>query len=93
MLGGISAVIAVIDGSVKVWESARKDLRFSATFETVGNRLPILQDTLQICDEHFEPIKIFLSADAVQGLMKMLAERATLLNAGPFYLWLALLSI
>jgi N-terminal domain on NACHT_NTPase and P-loop NTPases len=70
VLGGISAVIAIIDGSVKVWESARKDLKFSETFKTVGNQLPILRDILQTCHEHFEPIKISLSADAAQGLVK-----------------------
>jgi N-terminal domain on NACHT_NTPase and P-loop NTPases len=70
VLGGISAVIAIIDGSVKVWESARKDLKFSATFETVGNRLPILRDILQTCLEQFEPIKTSLPADAAHGLVK-----------------------
>ena len=70
VLGGISAVIAIIDGSVKVWESARKDLKFSETFQTVGNRLPILRDILQTCHEHFEPIKTSLPADAAQGLVK-----------------------
>jgi N-terminal domain on NACHT_NTPase and P-loop NTPases len=70
VLGGIGAVIAIIDGSVKVWESARKDLKFSETFETVGNRLPILRDILQPCHEHFEPIKTSLPADTVQGLVK-----------------------
>lgn len=71
VLGGISAVIAIIDGSVKVWESARKDLKFSETFETVGNRLPILRDILQTFHEHFEPIKISLPDDAAQGLVKI----------------------
>jgi N-terminal domain on NACHT_NTPase and P-loop NTPases len=47
VLGGIAAVIAIINGSVKVWESAHKDLRFSATFKIVGNQLPILQDILK----------------------------------------------
>lgn len=70
VLGGISAIIAIIDGSLKVWESARKDLKFSATFETVGSRLPILRDILQTCHEHFEPIKVSLPADAAQGLVK-----------------------
>ncbi|ERF72615.1 hypothetical protein EPUS_05669 [Endocarpon pusillum Z07020] len=70
VLGGISAVIAIIDGSVKIWESARKDLKFSETFETVGDRLPILRDILQTCHEHFEPIKKSLPADTAQGLVK-----------------------
>ena len=46
VLGDISTVIAIIDGSVKVGESVRKDLKFSTTFETVGNRLFILRDIL-----------------------------------------------
>ncbi|RMZ90383.1 hypothetical protein DV736_g2368, partial [Chaetothyriales sp. CBS 134916] len=70
VIGGISAVIAIIDGSVKVWDSARKDLQFSATFETVANRLPILRDTLQTCHNYFELIQTDLPADAVQGMVK-----------------------
>jgi hypothetical protein len=70
VLGGIGAVIAIIDGSVKVWESARRDLKFGATFETVGNRLPILRDILRTCHEHFEQVKTSLPSDAAQGLLK-----------------------
>lgn len=46
VIGGISAVIAIIDGSVQVWQRARKDLNLSETFKTVANRLLILRDTL-----------------------------------------------
>jgi N-terminal domain on NACHT_NTPase and P-loop NTPases len=70
VLGGISAVIAIIDGSVKVWESRRKDLKLRGTFETVGNRLPILRNILQTCHEHLEPIRTSLPADAAQSLLK-----------------------
>lgn len=70
MLGGIDTVITIIDGSVKIWKSARKDLKFSDIFETVGNRLPILRDILQTYHEHFKSIRTFLSADAAQGLLK-----------------------
>lgn len=70
VIGAISAVIGIIDGSVKVWDSARKDLKLSVTFETVANRLPILRDTLQTCYEHFEPIKSSLSTDSAQSLLK-----------------------
>lgn len=69
VLGGISAVIAIIDGSVKVWESAQKDLKFSATFATVANRLPILRDTLRTCHEHFERIPC-LPTDVADSLTK-----------------------
>jgi N-terminal domain on NACHT_NTPase and P-loop NTPases len=74
VLGGISAVIAIIDGSVKVWQSARKDLNFSATFETVGNRLPILQGIFQTCHEHFKPIEKSLPTDVAQGLVKTVKD-------------------
>lgn len=72
VLGGISAVLAIIDGSIKVWECARKDLKLSTTFETVANRLPILRDALQTCEKHLEPVKTSLPADAAQGLVKTL---------------------
>lgn len=70
MLGGIGVVIAIIDSSVKIWESARRDLKFGAIFETVGNRLSILRDILRICHEHFEQVKTSLLSDAAQGLLK-----------------------
>lgn len=70
VVGGISAVIAIIDASVKVWDSGRKDLKLSTTFKTVANRLPILRVTLQTCRDHFEPVKSSLPADAAQGLVK-----------------------
>ncbi|KAK5082568.1 hypothetical protein LTS08_008833 [Lithohypha guttulata] len=70
VIGGISAVIAMIDGSVKVWNGARKDLKFSVTFETVAKRLPILRDTLQTCHEHFEPIQTTLPATTAESLSK-----------------------
>ncbi|KAK5947999.1 hypothetical protein OHC33_010983 [Knufia fluminis] len=70
VIGGISAVIAIIDSSVQVWKSARKDLKLSETFETVANRLPILRDTLRTCHEHFEPIQTTLPADAAESLLK-----------------------
>ena len=70
VISGISAVIAMIDGSVQIWKSARKDLQLSETFETVVNRLPILRDTLQTCHEHFEPIQTTLPADAAGNLLK-----------------------
>ena len=78
LLGGISAVIAIIDGSVKVWESAHKDLKFSATFKTVGNRLPILRDILQTYHERFEPIKTSLKLDVAtdDGDIYAVSDRA-----------------
>lgn len=70
VIGGISAVIAILDGSVKVWTATRKDVQFSKTFQTVANRLPILLDTLQTCRAHLEPIQTQLPAEAVDGLLR-----------------------
>lgn len=69
VLGGISAVIAIIDGSIKVWESAQRDSKLSRTFETVANRLPVLRDTLQTCHEHFQRVPC-LPADVADSLTK-----------------------
>jgi hypothetical protein len=46
VIGGLSAIIGVIDASTKIYDSARKDLKLSKTFEVVGCRLPIILDTL-----------------------------------------------
>ncbi|KAJ6003231.1 TPR repeat protein [Penicillium sp. IBT 35674x] len=49
VLGGISAVISILDASIKVYDSAQHDIKLSATFEVVRLRLPILLHTLEIC--------------------------------------------
>lgn len=72
VIGGISAVITIIDRSVEVWNNAKKDLKLSETLKTVANRLPILRDTLQTCREHLEPIQGTLPGDAAEGLSKTL---------------------
>jgi hypothetical protein len=72
VIGGISAVIGIIDASIKVYSSARKDLKLSETFRTVGHRLPIILDTLQTCQIHLDPIKQSLPADVCDALEKIL---------------------
>jgi len=52
VIGGISAVISTIDASIKIYDSAQKDLKLSETFKAVGSRLPILLDTLQTRRSH-----------------------------------------
>ncbi|KAK5069736.1 hypothetical protein LTR64_008081 [Lithohypha guttulata] len=69
VVGAISAVIGILDVSIKLWKGAQKDAKFSDTFETVANRLPILQDTLLTCKEHFEPVENSLPADVRKGLV------------------------
>lgn len=72
VIGGISAVIAIIDGSVKVWNSARKDVKFSKTFVSVADQLPVLQDTLQTYQDRLDPINATLPVDTRQALLGMI---------------------
>ena len=72
VIGGISAVIGIIDTSIKIYDSARKDLKLSETFKTVGRRLPIILDTLRTCKDHLEPIQGSLPADVCEALEKIL---------------------
>lgn len=71
VIGGISSVIAIIDGSVKVWKSAKKDVKLSKTFESVANQLPVLQDTLQIYENRLDPVKTTLPVDIQNALLGM----------------------
>ncbi|KAJ5813504.1 TPR repeat protein [Penicillium pulvis] len=52
VLGGISAVISLLDASIKIYDSAQHDIKLSATFEVVRLRLPILLHTLEICKKN-----------------------------------------
>lgn len=70
VLGGISAVIAIIDALIEVWNGVQKDHKLSTTFVTVANRLPILRDTLQTCHEHFRPVSATVASDVAQRLTK-----------------------
>lgn len=72
VIGAISAVISIIDASVKIYDSARKDIKLSKTFDTVGRRLPIILDTLNTCKSNLEPSKDTMSEDACKALEKTL---------------------
>lgn len=72
MIGGICAVIGIIDASIKIYSSARKDLKLSEAFEAVERRLPIILDTLQTCKSHLEPIQGSMPADVCEALAQIL---------------------
>jgi N-terminal domain on NACHT_NTPase and P-loop NTPases len=72
VIGGISAIIGIIDASIKIYDSAQKDLKLSETFKAVGRRLPIILDTLQTCKNHLEPIKDTIPTDVCEALEKVL---------------------
>ena len=72
VIGAISAVISIIDASIKIYDSAQKDLKLSDTFHAVGRRLPIIRDTLETCKSHLQPIQDSLPADVCEALEKTL---------------------
>ncbi|KAK2733385.1 hypothetical protein FQN57_002142 [Myotisia sp. PD_48] len=62
VLGSISGVITIIQSSIKIFDKAQKDFKLPTTFEAVGHRLPIILDTLQICENDLSQNKDLLSA-------------------------------
>ncbi|KAK5188945.1 hypothetical protein LTR47_011581 [Exophiala xenobiotica] len=72
VIGAISVVISIIDASIKIYESAQKDLKLSENFKIVGSRLTILLDTLQTCKSHLQPVRDSLPADVCEALEKTL---------------------
>ena len=71
VVGGVAAVIGILDAAVKIYDSARKDLKLSETFQTVRRRLPIILDTLQTCQQHLEPIEDSLLCDVREALKEI----------------------
>lgn len=72
VIGGISAVIGIVDASIKIYQSAQKDAKLPDTFHVVGRRLPIIRDTLDTCKSHLQPIQDSLPADVCEALEKTL---------------------
>ncbi|OAL39847.1 hypothetical protein AYO20_00759 [Fonsecaea nubica] len=65
VIGAISAVISIIDASIKVYDGAQKDVKLPDTFHVVGRRLSFLRNTLETCKSHLQPIQDSLSADVL----------------------------
>jgi hypothetical protein len=72
VIGAISAVIAILDSSIKVYDSAQKDLKLSETFKTVRSRLPVLLETLKTCASDLQPVEDSLPADVCEALETIL---------------------
>jgi hypothetical protein len=72
VIGAISSVIALLDTSIKIYDSAQKDLKLSATFDVVRRRLPVLLHTLKTCEDHLTPIKDHMPEDVCEALEKIL---------------------
>ena len=72
VIGGLSAIIGIINASIRIYDSARKDLKLSEAFDTVGRRLPIILETLRKCETYLQPLQGSLPADACEALEKLL---------------------
>lgn len=74
VIGVISATIAIIDATIKTYGNIKKDMKLPKAFQIVGQRLPLLLDTLQTCNTRLEPIKNSMSADVCHALDHTLEE-------------------
>ena len=72
VIGAISATISIVDASIKIYDSAQKDVKLSDTFHVVGSRLPIIRDTLETCKSHLQAIQDSLRTDVCEALEKTL---------------------
>ena len=72
VIGGISALIGILDTCIKIYQRAQQDLKLSETFRLVALRLPVLLDTLQTCKSHLEPVQDTLPEEVCEALEKIL---------------------
>jgi len=74
IVGGISAIIAIIDATVKVWQRAQQDVTLHETFQTVARRLPLLLSTLQTCHDQLNNAEETLPADVIESFTKIVSK-------------------
>ncbi|KAJ6021072.1 TPR repeat protein [Penicillium herquei] len=72
VIGTISAVIALVDASIKIYESAQKDIKLSETFKVVRRRLPVILHTLATCKDNLESRKDPIPEDVGEALEQIL---------------------
>lgn len=72
VIGGISAIISLLDASIKIYDSALNDIKLSSTFEVVRRRLPVLLHTLDTCENHLKSRKDAIPKDVCDALEKSL---------------------
>ncbi|KAJ5640322.1 uncharacterized protein N7484_008184 [Penicillium longicatenatum] len=77
VIGAISAVIALVETSIKIYDSAQKDINISETFKAVHRRLPVILDTLATCKGNLEPRKDSIPEDVGEALEKTLYDCRT----------------
>ncbi|KAJ5611988.1 TPR repeat protein [Penicillium lagena] len=72
VIGGISAIVALLDTSIQVYDSARNDIKLSKTFESVRRRLPVILHILQACENDLKPGSDSMPSDIYDALEKVL---------------------
>lgn len=72
VISSISAIISLLDASIKIYDSAQKDIKLSATFDVVRRRLPVLLHTLETCKNHLKLRKDAIPGDVCEALEKSL---------------------
>lgn len=72
VIGGISAIITLLDTSIKFYDSTRNDIKLPETFESVRHRLPVILHILQTCQDKLEPGKDSMPSDVCDALENIL---------------------
>jgi len=72
VISGISAVITLLDTSIKIYDSAKSDTKLSETFEVVRRRMPVILHILQRCKNELEPGNNRIPSDICDALEKIL---------------------
>ncbi|KAJ6142983.1 hypothetical protein N7471_002436 [Penicillium samsonianum] len=72
VIGTISAVIALVETSIKIYDSAQKDIKLSETFKVVRRRLPVILHILATCKGNLEPRKDSIPEDVGEALEQIL---------------------
>lgn len=68
----IDVVIDIIDASLKIYNNARKNMKFFKKFEVIECCLPIVLDTFKICQRDLETNKNSLSMKTHEALKNTL---------------------
>jgi hypothetical protein len=72
IIGTISAIITLAETSIKIYDSAQRDINLSKTFEVVRRRLPVIIHTLATCKSNLELQGCPIPEDVCQALDKSL---------------------
>lgn len=72
VIGLVSGVITFIDTSIKVYDSAQKDIKLSETFQVVRCRLPVILQILATYKSNLTPQQDSIPEDVCEALAETL---------------------